>query len=196
MFVCLFVLYRNPNHWRYWDEIWHGGGPCGGKVLPPSGPGCIKGVQGASGASRVHFCKNFKKQKLQDTPDLVGAGHLLGHQIWIWKDLSPMSFWSHCHSLWRGVDKIKVVVFVTNSYLMRLDTLYPDLRVWGGPKGGQVGICSPSCAFGGTLYQTKVEGHTQLSGGRSPFWTPNPDLEGPGPSVLLEPWSFTFKESL
>ena len=37
---------------------------------------------------------------------------------------------------------------------------------------------------------------TEDSGDRSPFLTPNPDLEGPGPSVLLEPWSLTFKGSL
>ena len=68
---------------------------------PPPGTGCIKGVQGVSGASAVHFGKNFIKQKLQGTPDLVGVGH-----------------------------------------------------------------------------------H---------FWAPNPDLEGPGPHVLLETWSITMK---
>ena len=39
-------------------------------------------------------------------------------------------------------------------------------------------------------------GHPQLSGGSPPYRTPNPDLEGPGPGVLLEPGSFTFKGSL
>ena len=37
-----------------------------------------KGVQGVSGASAVHFGKNFIKQKLQGAPDLVGVGHLFG----------------------------------------------------------------------------------------------------------------------
>ena len=85
-----------------------------------------KGVQGASGASDLHFGENFIKQKLQSTPDLVGVGHLWGPQIWIWKDLCPRSCWSHGNSLWRGVDKTNVVVHVTNSYLVSLDTLYPD----------------------------------------------------------------------
>ena len=79
----------------------------GGKVLGgvstryphPPGTGCVKGVWGASGASTVHFGENFIKQKLQGTPDLVRAGHLFGPQIWIPKDLGPLSFWSHGHSL-------------------------------------------------------------------------------------------------
>ena len=79
----------------------------GGKVLggfrpgtpTPTGTGYVKGVRGASGASTVRFGKNFTKQKLQGTPDLVGAGHLFGPQIRIRKDLGPLSFWSHGHSL-------------------------------------------------------------------------------------------------
>ena len=50
---------------------------------------CIKGVQGASGASAVCFGKNFIKQKLQPPPQLVQGGHLFGPQIWIQKDLGP-----------------------------------------------------------------------------------------------------------
>ena len=65
----------------------------------PLGTGCIKGVWGASGASTMRFGKNFIKQKLQGTPDLMGAGHLFGPQIQIRKDLGLMSFWSHGHSL-------------------------------------------------------------------------------------------------
>ena len=80
----------------------------GGKVLggvstryppPPPGTGCVKGVRGASGASTVRFGKNFIKQKLQGTPDLGRVGHLFGPQIRIRKDLGPLSFWSHGHSL-------------------------------------------------------------------------------------------------
>ena len=79
----------------------------GGKVLGvfltryphPPGYGVRKGVWGASGASTVRFGKNFIKQKLQGAPDLVGAGHLFGPQIRIRKDLGPLSFWSHGHSL-------------------------------------------------------------------------------------------------
>ena len=65
----------------------------------PPGTGCVKGVRGASGASTVRFGENFIKQKLQGAPDLVGAGHLFGPQIRIRKDLGPLSFWSHGHSL-------------------------------------------------------------------------------------------------
>ena len=75
------VLYRNPNGWTDPDEIWHGGGPRGGEgswggfgqVPPPPGYGVRKGGAGASGASTVRFGENFMKQKLQGTPDLVGA---------------------------------------------------------------------------------------------------------------------------
>ena len=68
-------------------------------VPHPPGTGCVKGVRGASGASTVRFGKNFIKQKLQGAPDLLGAGHLFGPQIRIRKDLGPLSFWSHGHSL-------------------------------------------------------------------------------------------------
>ena len=61
--------------------------------------------------------------------------------------------------------------------MIRLDTSYPDPRGPGGPKGGPVGFCSLSCAFWWKLYKTKVAGHPQLSGGRSPYRTLN--LEGP-----------------
>ena len=44
----------------------------------PPGMGCVKGVRGASGASTVHFGKNFIKQKLQVAPDLVGWVTFLG----------------------------------------------------------------------------------------------------------------------
>ena len=35
----------------------------------------------------MHFGKNFLKQKLLGTPNLVGVGNLIGPQIQIWKDL-------------------------------------------------------------------------------------------------------------
>ena len=73
-------------------------------------------------------------------------------------------------------------------------TLAPGFE--GGQKGILVGFWSLRCAFWRTLYQTKVAGHPQLSGVRSPVWIPNLDLEGPGPSGLLEPWCFIPKESL
>ena len=42
------------------------------------------------------------------------------------------------------------------------------------------------------FYNTKVAEHTQRSGGGLLLWTPNQDLEGAGPSVLLELWSLMF----
>ena len=72
------------------------------------------------------------KQKFQCAPNLVGAGHHFGPQILILKDLDPISFCSNGHSLSRGVNKIKVVVYVPNSYLVRLNTLYPDPHGPGG----------------------------------------------------------------
>ena len=41
----------------------------------PPPPGCVQGVQGVSGASAMHFGKNFIKQKLQVAPNLVVMGH-------------------------------------------------------------------------------------------------------------------------
>ena len=84
------------------EVVLEGGKVLGGvstRYLHPPGTGCVKGVRGASGASTVRFGKNFIKQKFQGAPDLVGAGHLFGPQIRIRKDLGPLSFWSHGHSL-------------------------------------------------------------------------------------------------
>ena len=74
--MYVYVLYRNPNHWTDLDEIWQVGGPWGwegswGVSTQYPHPR----VQGVSGASAVHFGKNFIKQKLQGAPDLEGVGH-------------------------------------------------------------------------------------------------------------------------
>ncbi len=66
----------------------------------------------------------------------------------------------------------------------------------GGPKQVLVGIYSLNCTTRKKLYKTKVVGKVCFSGGRSCFWVCNLDLEGPGPHVLLEPWSMIFSESL
>ena len=57
------------------------------------------------------------------------------------------------------------------------------LGVQGAQKGGPLGFWSLRGAFWRILDKTKVAGHPQLSGGRSPYRTPNPDLEGPGAVV-------------
>ena len=107
------VLYKNLNRWTEHDEIWYGGGPWGregsweGFNLVPHPPEyrVSKGGLACLWSLRVCFGINFMKQMLQGTPNLVGVGHLFWPQIWIWKDLGPMS-WSHGHSLWREVHKI------------------------------------------------------------------------------------------
>ena len=79
----------------------------------------------------MHFGINFIKQKLQGTSDLVG-----------WVTFSgPKSRYgsSEPHVLleiWSLTMKVSLktnaLVYVLNSYLVRLDTLYPD----PGSKGG------------------------------------------------------------
>ena len=66
---------------------------------PPTLTWGPKGGRWGSGASAVHFGENFIKQKLMDTPKLVGVGHLIVPQIWIWNDLGPVPLWSHGVSL-------------------------------------------------------------------------------------------------
>ena len=98
--LCVCVLYRNPNRWTDLDEIWHGYGPQGGEgswgvstlYSHPPGTGCVKGVQGASGAATLCFGENLIKQKLQGAPNFVGVGQLSGPQI-------RKDPWSHGHSL-------------------------------------------------------------------------------------------------
>ena len=154
------------------NEIWHRGGPQGRKgsgffwssTPNPCGYRVQKGGVGWIRSHRGAFWQKLYKQKFQCAPNLVGAGHHFGPQILILKDLDPISFCSNGHSLSRGVNKIKVVVYVPNSYLVRLNTLYPDPQGPGALKGGQVGFWSLSCAFWQNLYYTNIAGHPQLSG--------------------------------
>ena len=48
--------------------------------------------------------------------------------------------------------------------------------------------------FGKNFIKQKLQGAPALVRGRSPFWAPNLDPEGPWPHVLLEPWSLTMKD--
>ncbi len=68
-----------------------------------------------------------------------------------------------------------------------------DPRGQGGPKQGLESIYSLNGETRQKVYKTKVVGKVCFSGGRSYFWARNPDLEGPGPHVLLEQWSIIFQ---
>ena len=78
--------------------------------------GAQNGARWGSGASDVHFSEMFIKQKLLGTLNIVGICHLYGPQIWIWKDLDQVCFWSCGPSLPRGVYKIKIIECVLNRY--------------------------------------------------------------------------------
>ena len=71
----------------------------GSTCYPPPGYGVHKGGPECLWSLNRAFWQKLYKTKLQGTPDLVGAGHLFGPQIQILKDLGPMSFWSHGHTL-------------------------------------------------------------------------------------------------
>jgi hypothetical protein len=62
-------------------------------------------------------------------------------------------------------------------------------RVWRSSTASTVSL-------GKKIYETKVVGKICFSVSGSYFWAHNPDLEGPGPHVLLEPWSIIFRLSL
>ena len=95
-----------------------------------------------SGASAVHFEGKFITQKLLGTPNLVGVGHFIGPQIRIWKDLGPVSFWSHGASFPRRVYKIKAVVHIPNRY--------PPNSVW--PQGQGIGLEGPTGLWKANLW--------------------------------------------
>jgi hypothetical protein len=62
-----------------------------------------------------------------------------------------------------------------------------------GPKQGLESIFSLNHETRQKVYKTKVVGKICFSEGGSYFWARNPDLEGPGPHVLLEPCSINFQ---
>ncbi len=109
-------------------------GPRGG--LPGSG-GPKQGLE--SIATTVRLGKNFIKQKLQGRSVFVGADHIFGPVIWIWKYLGPMSFWSHGQSFSGKFYETKVVVHLPNSKVGQVLTHTPIPlplpRVGGGQNG-------------------------------------------------------------
>ena len=139
-------------------------------------------VQGASGASVVHFGKNFFKQKLQTTPELLVASHLFGPQIQIWKDPGPMSFMV-THMEGQFVKSKLLFMFLVATWLGW--TPYTlTLGFQKGLKGAWWGSLASVVNFGRNfIKQTCRVGQSQL------FWTPNPNLEGYGSCVLLRPGS-------
>ncbi len=163
----------------------------------PGVRGALNRVQGVSTASTVRPGKKFINQKLQGRTILVGVDHIFGMLIQIWKDLGPMCFWSHGQSFSGKVYYTKVVARLPNSQLGKFLTSQPGPKPGvRDPKQGLERIHSLNCATRRILYKTKVVGQSCFSWGGSCFWARNLDLEGPGPHVLLEPWSIIFEQSL
>ncbi len=74
-------------------------------------------------------------------------------------------------------------------------TPYPYPHGQGGPKWGLVPLCILNRSTWWKLYKTEVVVCPWFNGGRYNFQIPNLDPEGPGPRVLLEPWSIIFRQS-
>ena len=114
----------------------------------PAGTGCIKGVQGASGASGVHFGENFIEQKLQGTSNLVRFVIFLDPKSWSGRTLAP------CPSGARVTDIERVILIsklCRNSPIViwlccRSCTL--NTGFWGGIKGAQWGFGASAVGFG------------------------------------------------
>ena len=88
------------------------------------------------------------------------------------------------------------IYFDGGKVLKIVSTLYPDPRGQGALKQGMGCIYSLNRETRQKFYKTKVVGKDHFSRGGSYFWDPNLDLEGPGPHVLLEPWSIIFRQIL
>ncbi len=77
-------------------------------------------------------------RELQGRSVLVGADHIFGPIICIWKDLVPMCFWSHGQSLSGKVYETKVIAYLPNSKVGQVLTHTPiplPLPRVGGPNG-------------------------------------------------------------
>ena len=71
------VLYSQPHHWTYGVQIWHGGPhlPLGVyRIHLPWVGGGQRMVLEVRAAQTMHFCENFKKQKMKCTPEIGRAG--------------------------------------------------------------------------------------------------------------------------
>jgi hypothetical protein len=88
------------------------------------------------------------------------------------------------------------IYFDGRKVLKIVSTLYPDHRDQGALKQGMGCIYSLNREARQKFYKTKVVGKDRFRGSGSYIWDANPDLEGPGPHVLLEPWSIIFRQSL
>ena len=70
---------------------------------------------------------------------------------------------------------------ILDGYFWFFLTRYPHPLGYGVCKGGLGCLWSLNRAFLWKLYKTKVARHPQIKWGKSTFWTPNLDPEGPGP---------------
>ena len=122
---------------------------------PTPGYGVRKGGTGCLWSLSHVFWQKLHKTEVAGHPWFSGSVTFLG----------PMSFWSIGHSLWVGVDKTNIGVYDPNSYLVGLDTLYPDPQGPGGPKGGG-GLEPQPCIFGTYLDPKSGSGRTWLC-----FWS-------------------------
>ena len=73
------------------------------------------------GLERIYSLNRETRQKFYKTKVvgmvLVGADHIFGPVIWIWKDLDPMCFWSHGQSFSGKFYYTKGVVLLPSSQL-------------------------------------------------------------------------------
>ncbi len=84
------------------------------------------------------------------------------------------------------------IVLNSGKVISWVATPYPYPWGQGGPKQGLACLCGLNRKTWWKHYKIKVVRDLCFSGGGSHFWTCNPDPEGPGPYVFLEPWSINF----
>ena len=119
-------------------------------------------------------------------PDLEGPGPHVLLEPWL-IIFRQILFNKRCstpsqQSTWSGLDLLDLALTLNQGS--------------GGPKQGLEKIYSLNRDTRQKFHKTKVVGKICFSGGKLQFWARNPDLEGPGPHVLLEPWSIIFRQIL